>query len=156
MSRWIPCKRRENTRGLIVLGCDGYSRGPEWQVKFRVADNTPRASFSLNATTFPVREGTCPAMRLIRHFELMRGIGMGEFKLPGMQNHQLAVFICLAGLALIRHSPREAGISRAYLFRQSPQTRPTVKSLQTLPGYRSQENYGASRSIPFRWQYQTL
>ena len=45
MSRWVPCKRRENTRGLSVLGCDGYSRGPEWQVKFRVADNTPRASY---------------------------------------------------------------------------------------------------------------
>jgi hypothetical protein len=67
-----------------------------------------------------------------------------DFKLLRIRDHQLAVFIFLAGLVLIRHSPREAGISRAYLFRRPPQTRPTVKSLQTLPGYMSQET-----TVPF-------
>jgi len=67
------------------------------------------------------------------HLDFMKGIGVGgnsnclECKIINQM-----FFICLAGLTLIRHSPREAGISTAYLLRRSPQTRPTVKSLQTF------------------------
>src|SRR5258708_3869846 len=88
--------------------------------------------------------------RLTGHLELKKRIGVENSNRLECGIINSMCLICLVGLRRIRYSRREAGTSRAYLLRRSPQTRPKVKSLQTLRDYTSLENHGASRSTPFR------